>query len=70
MESTEKVNILLVDDRPESLLALESLLENEELGLIMATFGNEALGLMLEHNLALVLMDVPDAGDGRVRGHA
>ena len=50
--------ILLVDDRPENLLALEALLEGQELTLIRALSGNEALGLMLDHDFALVLMDV------------
>ncbi len=59
METTEnKIPVLLVDDRPENLLVLESLLTDPELKLDKATSGNDALGLMLEHDYALVLMDV------------
>ena len=58
MSYTEKANILLVDDRPENLLALESLLESPDLNIVKATSGNEALGLMLKYDFALVLLDV------------
>jgi len=51
-------NILLVDDRPENLLALEKILERPGLNIIKATSGNEALGLVLVHDFALVLLDV------------
>ncbi len=54
----EKVNILLVDDRKENLIALEALLENPDLRIIKAESGNQALGLMLEFDFALVLLDV------------
>ncbi len=58
MNEVERTNILIVDDRPENLLALESLLENPSLNIIKANSGNEALGLVLEHDFALVLLDV------------
>jgi CheY-like chemotaxis protein len=54
----DTVAILLVDDRPENLLALEGLLESLAVNIVKATSGNEALGLMLEHDFALVLLDV------------
>jgi len=57
-----KMNILIVDDRPENLLVLESILEDLHLNIIKATSGNEALGLMLEHEFALVLLDVQMPG--------
>ncbi len=56
--SDEKQNILLVDDRPENLLVLESILESPDMNLIKTTSGNEALGLILERDYALVLLDV------------
>lgn len=58
MNETEKISILLVDDRPENLLALENLLESPDLNILKATSGNEALSFMLEYDLALVLLDV------------
>ena len=54
----EKVNVLLVDDRKENLIALEALLESPDLRIIKAESGNQALGLMLEFDFALVLLDV------------
>lgn len=58
----EKYNILLVDDRPENLITLEGILESPELDIFTANSGNEALGLLLEHDFALVLMDVQMPG--------
>jgi len=52
------VNILIVDDRLENLLVLEGLLEDFNCNVIKATSGNEALGLMLEYEFALVLLDI------------
>ena len=54
----QKQSILLVDDRPENLLALERLLEDMEIDLVKATSGNEALGLVLERDFAMILLDV------------
>jgi diguanylate cyclase (GGDEF)-like protein len=50
--------ILVVDDRPENLLVLEGLLEDLPCNIVKASSGNEALGLMLEYDFALVLLDV------------
>ncbi len=58
MAELEKQNILLVDDRPENLLALETILENPELNIVKATSGKEALWLLLEYKFALVILDV------------
>ncbi len=37
------LNLLLVDDRPENLLTLESILERDDRHIIKASGGNEAL---------------------------
>lgn len=58
MAEEEKVEILVVDDRPENLLAIEAVLDRPDLSIITATSGNKALGLVLEHNFALILLDV------------
>lgn len=50
--------ILLVDDRPENLLALEAILEAPDRRLLKAGNGNEALILALKHDLSLILLDV------------
>lgn len=58
MKQLDNINILIVDDRPENLLVLESLLENMNCNIIKANSGNEALSLMLDFDFALVLLDV------------
>jgi len=62
MSDAPKFNVLIVDDRPENLLTLEGILDNDNLNTIKATSGNEALAIMLEQNIALVLMDVQMPG--------
>ena len=52
------VNILLVDDRPENLLSLESILENQSRTIFKASSGNEALKIALDHEIAIMLLDV------------
>ena len=58
LEKHEKIKILTVDDRPENLIALESVLDAPDLDILKATSGNEALGLILKDDFALVLLDV------------
>ncbi|MDR0970744.1 MAG: response regulator [Lentimicrobiaceae bacterium] len=62
MKSKYVFNVLIVDDRPENLLSLEGILENEDLNIIKANSGNEALGIMLEQDISLVLLDVQMPG--------
>ncbi len=50
--------ILVVDDRPDKLLAFESILQELEQEIITAGSGEEALKLVLEHEFAVVLLDV------------
>jgi len=54
----EPVYFLLVDDLEENLLALEALLRREGLVLLKATSGTAALELLLQHDIALALIDV------------
>ncbi|PCJ30088.1 MAG: hypothetical protein COA99_18650 [Moraxellaceae bacterium] len=49
---------MLVDDRPANLVALESLLEELGVELLLANSGPEALSLLLTNDVALVLLDV------------
>ena len=58
MEFQEKVNILMVDDKPENLMALEGLLEAPGYNLVKAMSGREALKQILEQDFALILLDV------------
>jgi signal transduction histidine kinase/DNA-binding NarL/FixJ family response regulator len=56
------VNLLLVDDRPENLLALEAILEPLGERLIRANSGAEALKQVLSHDFAAILLDVQMPG--------
>jgi PAS domain S-box-containing protein len=60
--ATQKVNILLVDDRPENLLVLESLLSTPRYNLFTAYSGEEALKHVLTTNFAVILLDVQMPG--------
>ena len=51
-------NILLVDDRPDNLLALEAILEPLGQNLLYAHSGEEALRQLLQHDAAVILLDV------------
>lgn len=58
MESDDKINILIVDDLPEKLLVLESILEELGENVVKANSGAEALRLVLAHDFAVILLDV------------
>src|SRR5258708_5256646 len=51
-------NILLVDDRPENLLVLKSLLDDLGQNLVTAASGAEALRCLLAMDFALIVLDV------------
>lgn len=53
-----KVNILLVDDRPENVLALEAVLGDLGQHLVRASSGMEALRKLLTQEFAVILLDV------------
>jgi two-component system, sensor histidine kinase and response regulator len=52
------VKCLLVDDMEENLLAMQALLRSEEVEILTARSGAEALELLLAHDVALALLDV------------
>src|SRR6266446_5159471 len=54
----EKVNILIVDDRPDKLLAHETVLAELDQNLVRATTGKEALRCLLQQDFAAILLDV------------
>lgn len=58
----DQVDILMVDDRPENLLALEAILEPLNQRLVRAHSGEEALRMLLQHDFAVVLLDVQMPG--------
>lgn len=61
-EEKVHINILLVDDHPENLLALEAVLSSPEYKVIKANSGQEALKWVLNEEFAVILMDVQMPG--------
>lgn len=53
-----KVKLLIVDDRKENVFSLQSLLRDLAVEIYTARSGAEALGLMVDHDFALALVDV------------
>src|SRR5690349_18802338 len=56
--SDPPANILLVDDRPENLLALEAILGGLGLDIVRAGSGAEALTRLQDRDFAVILLDV------------
>lgn len=58
MAADERINILMVDDSPTNLLALESILQAPDRKLVSASSGDDALRYLLDNEVAVILMDV------------
>jgi len=58
MATSERIPVLIVDDRPENLLSLEAVLDDLPVDVVKAHSGNEALRHALYTDFALVLLDV------------
>lgn len=54
----ELANVLIVDDVPQNLVAMEALLARDDIRILKAASGPEALELLLVHEVALALLDV------------
>jgi len=62
MSVQELSKILIVDDLPENLQALEALLRHDQRAIHQANSGDQALTLLLEHEFALAILDVQMPG--------
>lgn len=58
MNEKEKVGILVVDDRRDKLLAMESILRGLDEDLVLVGSGAEALRHLLERDVAVILLDI------------
>src|SRR3954453_9802340 len=56
--SDNKASILIVDDRPDKLLAIEAVLEDLGQNIVRAYSGREALRQVLTQEFAVILLDV------------
>jgi CheY-like chemotaxis protein len=59
---SDRAKILLVDDRPENLVALEAILGTLDYALVRARSGDEALKALLTDEFAVILLDVSMPG--------
>ncbi|MEB0040593.1 MULTISPECIES: hybrid sensor histidine kinase/response regulator [unclassified Pseudomonas] len=62
MLSEVRAKLLIVDDLPENLLALEALIKREDRAVYKALSADEALSLLLQHEFALAILDVQMPG--------
>ena len=63
--------MLVADDDPRNLFAVEEMLRQSGLEIVLAESGEEALRHVLKDEFAVILLDVPHAADRRLRarGH-
>jgi signal transduction histidine kinase len=58
----DPINVLIVDDLEENLLSLQALLQRDGLAFLKARSGEDALEILLKHDVALALLDVQMPG--------
>lgn len=61
-DHTDEANLLIVDDLPENLLALDAILRNPGVRVHQAESAEQALELLLQHEFALAILDVQMPG--------
>ncbi|MGK5026001.1 hybrid sensor histidine kinase/response regulator [Janthinobacterium sp. RB2R34] len=57
-DNQTRTKLLIVDDLPENLRALNALIRENDRSVYQASSGEEALALLLEHDFALAILDV------------
>lgn len=58
MKNDDKVNLLIVDDTPANIFALQEILTHPRRNLISAASGKEALKIVLDKEIDLIILDV------------
>lgn len=58
----DKVDILVVDDIKENHLVMDSVIDDEEINIVKAFSGEEALALCAKHDFSIIFMDVQMPG--------
>src|SRR5688572_28034283 len=58
MKSPDQVNLLIVDDSPDKVMALSAVLEDLGQNIVKAYSGREALRWLLKDDFAVILLDV------------
>ncbi len=54
----ENINILIVDDKMDNIVAIDALLQRQDVNIISTTLPNEALRICWEQDIAIALVDV------------
>ena len=62
MKKNDKAVLLIVDDKPANILALENLLAGKDRNMLNATSGEEALKITLNKEVDLIILDVQMPG--------
>jgi signal transduction histidine kinase len=62
MPNNNAAKVLIVDDLPGNLLALNALIRQDDRIIFQASCGEDALDLLLEHEFALAILDVQMSG--------
>lgn len=62
MQIKDIAKLLIVDDKPENLRALNAIIRSDDREVFQATSGEDALSLLLEHEFALAILDVQMPG--------
>ena len=60
--STEKINILVTDDNPAKLEQIAAILEDDEINIVRASSGEEAIRKANSFSFALIIMDIKMPG--------
>ena len=62
MRAPDPAKVLIVDDLPDNLLALNALIRQDDREIFQASSGEQALDLLLAHEFALAILDVQMPG--------